>query len=207
MATVAPFFNLGRIEHRADAGGDAAAEQADLFQRRFLGDFGQRDFRQHGVFGESRAAHVVVDRLALIGKARRAVRHQALALGGAHRLAKIGLARQAEFAFAAFGGVQRNDVVAHRQRGHTFANRFDNAAAFVAEDGRENAFRIVAGQREGIGVANTGGDDAHQHFTGFRRFDIDFNDLQRLVGGKGNGGAGFDRHGIALGRVTMGQYN
>jgi hypothetical protein len=81
---------------------------------------------------------------------------------------------------------------------HAFADRLDDAAAFVAEDGRGNAFRVVAGQREGIGVANAGGDDAHQHLAGLRRFDINFNDLQRLVGGKGNGGAGFDRHGRPL---------
>ena len=30
-------FDLGGVEHRADAGGDAAAEQADLVQRRVLG--------------------------------------------------------------------------------------------------------------------------------------------------------------------------
>jgi hypothetical protein len=34
-------FHLGGVEHRADAGGDAAAEQADLFQRGVRVDLGQ----------------------------------------------------------------------------------------------------------------------------------------------------------------------
>ena len=33
MATLSPSFTFGGVHHGADAGGDAAAEQADLFQR------------------------------------------------------------------------------------------------------------------------------------------------------------------------------
>jgi hypothetical protein len=95
-------------------------------------------------------------------------------------------------------------VIAHLDAGDALADGLDDAAALMAQDAGEDPFRIFAGQGEGIGVADAGSDDPHPHFTGFGRFDIDFNDLQRLVGGKGNGGAGFDRHGIALGRVTMG---
>src|SRR5471032_184915 len=58
-------FYLGGVKHRADAGGDAATQQADFFQRGFLGDLGDGDFRQHGVFGERRSPHVVENRLAL----------------------------------------------------------------------------------------------------------------------------------------------
>ncbi|MNQ95776.1 hypothetical protein D3C85_1113490 [compost metagenome] len=178
-------LDLGGVEYRADAGGDATAEQADLVQRCVLGDLGQGNFRQHGVFGEGRAAHVVVDRLALIGKTAGAVRHQALALGGAHRLTEVGLAGLAEFALAAFGGVQGDHVVADGQGGHTLAHRLDDAAAFMAEDARKHAFGILAGQGVGIGVAYAAGDDAHQYLAGLRRLDIHFDDLQRLVGGKG----------------------
>ena len=185
-------FHLGGVEHGADAGGDAAAEQADLLQRRFLGDHRQGDFRQHGVFGEGRAAHVVVDRLAVVAEARGAVGHQALALGGAHRAAQVGLAGFAEFALAAFGGVQRDHVVADLDRGHALAHRLDDAAAFVAEDRREHALGVGAGQGVGIGMAHAGGDDAHQHFTGLGRRHVHFDDLQRLVGGKGHGGTGLD---------------
>ena len=57
-------LDLGGVDHRADAGGDAAADVADLVERRVLADLRQRDLRQHGVVREGRAAHVVVDRLA-----------------------------------------------------------------------------------------------------------------------------------------------
>ncbi len=60
-ATVAP----GRIQHGADPGGDAAAEQAHLFERRLFADPGQRDFREHGVFAERRRTHVVENGLAV----------------------------------------------------------------------------------------------------------------------------------------------
>jgi hypothetical protein len=104
-------FHLGSVEHGADTGGHTATEQADLVQRSFFGDHGNRDFRQHGVLGEGRAPHVVVDRLTVVAEAAGTVRHQALALGGTHRAAQVGLAGFAEFALAALGGVQRDHVV------------------------------------------------------------------------------------------------
>ena len=57
-------LDLRGVDHRADAGGDAAADVADLVERRVLADLRERDLRQHGVVRERRAAHVVVDRLA-----------------------------------------------------------------------------------------------------------------------------------------------
>ena len=38
-------FNLGRVDHRTDAGGDAATDVADLVEGRVLADFCQGDFR------------------------------------------------------------------------------------------------------------------------------------------------------------------
>eukprot|EP00166_Cyanidium_caldarium_P005565 ctg_6843.g463 len=99
-----------------------------------LGDLGHGDFRQHGVLGKCRGAHVVENRLALVGKTRGAVRHQALALGGANGLAEVGLARQAEFALAAFRGVQRDHMVTHSHRGHALAHRLNHRTAFMTED-------------------------------------------------------------------------
>ncbi len=159
-------LHLGGIEHRTDAGGDAAAEQADLVQRGFLADLGQGNFRHHGVFGKGAGAHVVVQQFAVQGKAAGAVRHQALALGGAHRLAQIGLAAEAEFALATLGGIERNHMVAGFQAGHTFAHFLHDTGALMAENGGKDPFRIFTGQGVGIGVANAGGDDLHQHFPG-----------------------------------------
>ncbi|KAG1248519.1 hypothetical protein G6F68_013765 [Rhizopus microsporus] len=110
------FLHLGGVVHRADAGGDAAAEQADVFRVRVRIDLRQRHFGHYGVLAEGRAAHVVVQRLAVVAEAAGAVGHHALALGGAHLLAEVGLAGQAELALAALGRVERDDVVARLER-------------------------------------------------------------------------------------------
>ena len=85
-------LDLGGVDHRADAGGHAAADVADLVERRVLADLGHRDLGQHGEVREGRAAHVVEDRLALVARSGGAVGHHALALGGADRGAEVGLA-------------------------------------------------------------------------------------------------------------------
>ena len=87
-------LDLGGIDDRANAGGDAAADVADLIERRVVSDFCHRDLRQHGEVRKRRCAHVVMDRLAAARKSRGAIGHQALALGGANRSAEVGFARQ-----------------------------------------------------------------------------------------------------------------
>ena len=57
--TLAPGQTLAVQIDRADAGGDAAADVADLVERRVLAHLGERDLGQHGEIGEGRAAHVV----------------------------------------------------------------------------------------------------------------------------------------------------
>ena len=87
-------LDLRGVDDRADAGGDAAADVADLLERRVLADLRERDLRQHGVVRERGAAHVVVHLLVADGEAAGAVGHHALALRGADRGAQIGLVRQ-----------------------------------------------------------------------------------------------------------------
>ena len=87
---------------------------------------------------------------ALAFEPRRPVRHHAFTLCGANLAAEVCLARCAEFAFAAFGRIQRNNVIARLDRGHVRANRLDDAGAFMAKYDWEGAFRIFAG--EGVGV-------------------------------------------------------
>jgi hypothetical protein len=82
-------LHLGGVDHRADAGGDAAADVADLVERGVLAHFCDRNLGQHREVREGRAAHVVVQLLALEREARGAVRHQALALRGADRGAEV----------------------------------------------------------------------------------------------------------------------
>jgi hypothetical protein len=184
-------FDFRRVEHRADAGGDAATEQADLVQRRRRVDLGQRDFRHHGVFGEGGTAHVVEDRRAVLREAAGAVRHVTGPDGGGDGLAQIGFRRGAVFAIAAFRDVQRNDMIARLQRLHARAAFHHDATALMAEDAGKGAFRIVAGERERIGMADAAGDHFQQHLSFTRTFDIDFLDGERLFRFPGNGGTRF----------------
>ena len=52
-------FDLRREQHRADPGGDAAADVADLVERRVVANLGQRDLGHPGVVGEGAGAHEI----------------------------------------------------------------------------------------------------------------------------------------------------
>src|SRR4051812_17644004 len=56
------WFHFRRIDHGADPGGHAAADVADLVERRVVANLRQRDFREHAEVGESGTAHVVMNR-------------------------------------------------------------------------------------------------------------------------------------------------
>src|SRR3984957_19891942 len=86
-------LDLCGFHHGADAGGHAAADIANLVERRIFADLRHRDLGHHGEIGERRASHVVVDHLLADAKPARAVRHEALALRGPDLGAKIGLLR------------------------------------------------------------------------------------------------------------------
>jgi hypothetical protein len=125
-------LHLGGEQHRADAGGDAAADIANLVERRIFTDLGQRDFRHHDVVGKGRGAHVMENRLAVDRKTAGGVRHQAASLGRTDRLAQIGFLRQAEFALAAFRRVERNHVIVLFQALDVRSDIDHHARAFVA---------------------------------------------------------------------------
>ncbi len=180
------FFDLRRIEHGADAGGDAAADIAGLVEGRVVADLGDRDLRQDGEIGEGRAAHIVVERLAVEGEARRAVGHDALALGGADRGAQIGLARQAGGALPAFRRIERDDVVALLDAGDARPDIDHDAGAFMAENGGKEPFRIGAGQGEFVGVADAGRLDLDQHLEGLRPLELHRLDAEWLAGLEGH---------------------
>ncbi len=173
--------DLGGVDHRADAGGHAAADVTALVERRVLADLGHRDLRQHGEIREGRAAHIVEDGLALMAEARGAVGHQALALRGADRGAQIGLLAEAAFALAAFGRVERDHVIAGLDRGDARAHLPDDAGALMAEDRGENPFAVQTIQRIGVGVTDARRLDLDQHFAGLRTFQVEFDDLKRLL--------------------------
>src|SRR5579871_663770 len=174
-------FHLCSIDHRSDAGGDPATDVADHVEGRVLADLRHRDLRQHRVVGEGGAAHVVVNHPAADGKAAAAVRHEAFALSGADRGAKVRLARQAGLALAALRCVERYDVIAFFHRRDAGADVHDDAGAFMAEYHGEQPFGVCARPGELVGVADAARLDFHQHFTGARTFQIDRLDDERLA--------------------------
>ena len=187
-------FHLGRIDHRADARRHAAADVADLVERRVLADLRQRDFRQHRVIRESRTAHVMHDGLALVAKAARPVRHQPLALRRADRRAEIGLVARAALALAALRRIERDHMVAHFKRLHTLADFHDNARAFMAEDRREDTFRVRTRQRESVRMADARRLDLHQHLALLGPIKLHSFDFQRLSFFKSHSGTHIHHH-------------
>ena len=186
---VRPRLHLRGVDHRADTGGYAAADVANLVERRVLADLCQGDLRKHRVIREGRRAHVVVDDPVLAErKPAGAVGHHALALGLANRLAQIGLAGGAVLALTALRRIQRDHVVALAKRRHARPHVDDDAGTLVAQNRREQAFRICAGQGERVGVADAGRLDLDQHFAGPRSVEIDGLDAERHTRLPGYGG-------------------
>ena len=184
-------LDLGRVDHGADAGRDAATDVADLVERRVLADLRECDLREHGVVRERRAAHVVVDLLAADREPAGAVRHHALALRGADRRAQVGLVRQARFALPAFRRVERDHVVALAQRGHARAHVDDHAGPLVPEDHREEPLRVGARPRELVRVAHAAGPHLDQHLASPGAVEIHGFDDERLACAISDGGACF----------------
>ncbi len=170
------------VDHRADAGGDAAADVADLVEGRVGADFRQRDLGQHGEIGESRATHVVMDCFFTQTETGSAVRHDSLTLRTPDCRTQVRFPRQAGLALPALRRIERDDVVALLQRGHARADVDHDAGALVAEDRREKPFRISAGARELVGVADARGLDLDQDLAGLGAIEIHRFDDQRRAG-------------------------
>jgi len=77
-------------------------------------------------------------------KAALAVGHHGAALRFPDGLAEIRLAREADFALAAFRDIKRDDVLADLEAAHVGADFHDDASAFVTQHAGEDAFRVFA---------------------------------------------------------------
>jgi len=73
-------------------------------------------------------------------------------------------------------------VVALFQRADTRPRIHDHARTFMAENGRENAFRVRTRERVVVGVADARRFHFDQDFAGARAFEVDFLDGQRCAG-------------------------
>src|SRR5690606_4896201 len=110
--------------------------------------------------------------------------------------AQVGFARQTGRTLAAFGRVERNDVIAFANARHARTDINDNAGTFMAENGRKNAFRICTGEGEFISVADAGRLDLDQDLTLAWTLKIHINNFKRLASLECNCGAGF--HGLSF---------
>src|SRR5690606_14967294 len=99
-------LDLGRVDDGTDAGRHAAADVADLVERRVRIDLRDRDLGQDREVREGRATHVVEDLVLADREAAGAVGHQALTLRGADCGAQVRLAAEAGRALAAFRRVE-----------------------------------------------------------------------------------------------------
>ena len=189
-------LNLGGVDHRADTRRHAAADVAARLERRVLADLRDRNLGQDGEVREGRAAHVMEDRLPLVREARCAVGHQALSLRRADRGAEVGLPAEARLTLAAFGRVERDDVIAGLHTGHASADFADDPGTLMPQHAREQPLRIQAVERVGVGMANPGRHDFDQHFARLWPLQIEFDDLQRLLRFERYGGTGL--HGRIL---------
>jgi hypothetical protein len=151
-------FHPGGVHRRAEAGGEAAGEEARAVEVGLRGDLREGDLRHHGVLREGRGAHEVPDRLAVAGQPRRSVREVAPVLLLADGEAQVRARVAAMDALAALRREERDDVVAGRHRRDVLADRLDDAGAFVSEHGRRIAGRVGAGRRVQVGVADAAGD-------------------------------------------------
>ena len=81
-------------------------------------------------------------------------------------------------------------MVARLHAGDAGADLADHARALMAEDRGEDSLAVEAVERVGVGVADAGRHDLDQHLAGLGAFEVELDDLERLLGGEGDGGAG-----------------
>src|SRR5207302_8215745 len=127
-------LHLRGVHRRAEAGREAAREEAGAVERRLAGHLRERYLGHHRVLGKGRGAHEVPDRLAArVGKPGRPVREQALVLLLADREAEVGALVEAVDAVTALRREQRDDVVARLDRLDALADPPDDTGSLVPE--------------------------------------------------------------------------
>ncbi len=173
-----PGAQIQRVQHRARAGHQPAAERAEDCERHVLAHLDHiarlhhRVARKRGLAKEMAAdrAMRVMQRLAAIEpRAAKVQRHEMRAI--------IRLSIQARVAFAACGETQ-DDMVALYQIGYISADRFDDPCALVAQHERQRRRNVLIAHRD-VGVTQPCRDNAHQHLVGARCFELQRLDRKR----------------------------
>jgi len=120
-------------------------------------------------------------------KSAGAIRKDASTLGGSNLSTQVGLARLAELAFLALGGIKSHNVITGLDVGHALSDGFNDASTFVTEDNRESTLGIFSGECVGISMAHTSVHDLDADFMCFGRGNFDVFDGQVLASFPGNG--------------------
>jgi hypothetical protein len=82
-------------------------------------------------------------------------------------------------------------VVPFFDAGHARPDIDDNPGALVPQDRREQPFRVGAGERELVGVADAGGFDLDQHFGRLWPIELNVRDGEGFTLLQCDGGTGF----------------
>jgi hypothetical protein len=178
-AAVRPRLDLRRVQRRADPGREPAGERRAPVERCLRVHASERDLRDDRVLGEGRRAHEVPQRLAVAEESRRAVGKEAEALLVADRDASVRPRAQAMDALPAFGGEERDHVVAGPDERDVGPDRLDHSGAFVPEDARRVPGGIGPGSGVEIGVTDAAGDEANECLPRLRLGEIDLLHGQR----------------------------
>src|SRR5262249_56750133 len=163
------------VEHGADAGGHAAADQGRAIERHVVADLHQTALVDQHLLGVRREVGELVDRRALPRELRRLVDR---ADGSA--LAEVRASGQAVLTVAAEDREARDDVIARLEFRHVRADRVDDPRRLVAEDGGRRE-RIEAFDKVQIAVADTTRHCTHQHFARDGLGDVDVLDRELFV--------------------------
>ncbi len=186
--------DMGRIDHRADAGHHRAAEQRRDLRRQVGVDLDRRARRNHGHLGETRHAQVVVQGTRAVAMPVALAGQQGT--GGIRRRARLaqgGAPAGAGIAVAAGRDEGKHHLVARLEVGHTVTALDYFASGFMAEHHRHHPRARTVDHRQ-VGMAQAGGAHPHQQFAGTGRVQLQGLDAQRPGLGIGRRQAHFTQH-------------
>ena len=176
-ATVCPACSPGRAQRRANTRQHAAADQRRTVQRQVGVDAHQRVLVQQHVL------RIATRSRRTPGTVRRAAKPAARPSRRARRGRRCRHSdgpTEALRAGAAEAGQAGDDMVADAHAGHVVADRLDHAGAFMAQHHRPVEWEPPEAVDDvQVGMADAGGDGAHQHLAAPGLVEIDSFDRQR----------------------------
>ncbi len=184
-------LDAGRVEHRADSGRHAAADQRAPVERHVVADFDEPVFVDQHFLGIGGQIRELIHRRAVPAELGRLLR-----CPDGPRLAEVGPSGQAVAAVPAEDRQAGDHVIAGLELRHVLAHLLDDPGGLVAED-RGRGERIVAVDEVQVAVAHAARDRAHEHFAPDGLRDVDVLDGERLLGAMEHGGF----HGQLLSRA------